>query len=143
MVEIGGEVRAKGKNSDQKTWTIVIDKPIESGERELIAKVELDNSSIATSGNYRKFKTVNGEKVGHILNPKSGFMKRTNVLSVSVISTDCYRADAMATAFMSMNAEEIKNMDESQNDLGVIVIYKQDQDTLTYISNKYKGKIKP
>jgi len=139
MVEIGGEVRAKGHNPSNETWTIGIDRPKESGSRELIAKVKLDGISVATSGNYRKFKMVNGKKMGHIVNPKTGFMRETNIISVSVFSTECYRSDAMATAFMNMDMEEILNVESHSDDLGVLVIYTQGLDTLNYISERYKS----
>ena len=66
MVEIGGEVRCKGVNDKGKLWRIGIDKPVDNNngtEHKLQAVVELNNESVSTSGNYRRFYIKNGGKV--------------------------------------------------------------------------------
>lgn len=77
MVEIGGEMKAKGKNSRQTTWTIGIEDPskAEMGiTSTMLTKVELDNRSISSSGNYRKFYIDEaGNRRAHILDPRPGF----------------------------------------------------------------------
>ena len=133
LVEIGGELRTRGKKEGKSPWMIGIDKPV-NGQRKLMAKLPLVNQAMATSGNYRKFREVNGEVVGHILDPRTGFSKKTNILSVSVIHPKCYYADALATAFMNMKLEDIKDMDGDDRDLQVVVIYTLKGDTLTYSS---------
>jgi FAD:protein FMN transferase len=103
MVEIGGEVRAQGKNEKNQVWHIGIDKPIEGNTvpgTNLQAIVSLDNKSLATSGNYRKFYERNGVKFVHTVNPKTGYPAISNLLSASVVAKDCITADAYATALM-------------------------------------------
>ena len=141
LIEVGGEVYAKGKNEKNKKWTIGIDKPIQ-GERKMLTTIEMDGSSMATSGNYRKFKEIGGKKVGHILNPKSGYPMETNVLSVSVISRFCYRADALATALMNRSVADIKDFDAGNNDVQIILVEVADSDTLIYVSPELSEKIK-
>lgn len=107
MIELGGEVRCKGKNPDNKIWTIGIDKPIDSTEtRELQAKIILNNLSLATSGNYRKFYVKDGIKYSHTINPKTGYPVQHNLLSATVVANSCAKADAYATAFMVMGKEK-------------------------------------
>jgi len=110
MIEIGGEVRAAGKNEKNQTWKIGIDKPTnqEDPNRPLQAVVSLNNKSLATSGSYRKFVERDGKKYSHAIDPKTGFPITHNLLSISVIANDCMTADAYATAFLVMGLEKAK-----------------------------------
>ena len=95
MVEIGGEVRAKGLNAKGELWKIGIDKPISIEEgRELQAVIALQDKSIATSGNYRKFYEKDGIKYSHTINPKTGYPVNHSLLSATVLANDCATADA-------------------------------------------------
>ncbi|MFT4545471.1 MAG: thiamine biosynthesis lipoprotein, partial [Bacteroidia bacterium] len=101
LVEIGGEVRASGTKPDEQLWKVGIDKPADENlERELTMSVKLQDKALATSGNYRKFVEINGQKYGHSLSPLSGYPAKTDVLSATIIADDCITADAYATAFM-------------------------------------------
>ena len=106
LVELGGEVRAKGLNPRDSVWVIGIDKPNpHSIEHNLQTAVHLDNKSLATSGNYRKFIEKDGKKYSHVIDPHTGFPAEHPLLSVSVIADDCMTADALATAFMVLGLE--------------------------------------
>lgn len=108
LVEIGGEIRTSGMNqSKNATWKIGVDKPNFEGNQTVITAIELDNSSMATSGVYRHFKVnEQGERYAHIIDSKTGFPSRTDILSVSVIAKECALADGYATAIQSMNSAE-------------------------------------
>jgi thiamine biosynthesis lipoprotein len=124
MVEVGGELRVKGKNSNNKFWRIGIDKPIENNEnRDLQAIVNLDNIALATSGNYRKFYEKNGVKYSHTLNPKTGYPVQHTLLSATVLAKTGSLADAYATAFMVLGLEKSKEIVASNPDLAVLFIY--------------------
>lgn len=126
MVEIGGEVRAKGINSKGILWKIGIDKPIEdqsASNRELQAIASLNNKSLATSGNYRKFYEKDGIKYSHTINPKTGYPARNSLLSASVLATDCMTADAFATAFMVLGIEKSIELANKLDYLEVYFIY--------------------
>lgn len=106
LVEIGGEVRAKGKNDRNEIWKIGIDKPLENGERAIQTVVELPNHALATSGSYRKFTIREGKKFSHTLDPKTGKPVTHNLLSASVLAKNCTLADAFATACMVIGKEK-------------------------------------
>lgn len=108
MVEIGGEVAAKGKNERGKIWTIGISKPEESlvPSGELEGKIQLPAHGMATSGNYRNFYEENGRKYAHTIDPKSGYPVQHSLLSATVLADDCMTADAFATAFMVQGLEQ-------------------------------------
>lgn len=109
MVEIGGEVRAKGRNKSGKLWNIGIDKPVDNNkDHQLQAIIPLENRSLATSGNYRKFYVKDGIKYSHTIDPYTGFPVQHNLLSASVLAPDCATADAYATIFMVYGVEKTK-----------------------------------
>ncbi len=129
MVEIGGEVRVRGINSEGNFWRIGIEKPVTDGTRDLETAVSLNNKSMATSGNYRKFKIDSlGNKYVHTIDPKTGFTIQNDILSTSVISKkDCADVDAYATAFMVMGFNKTIAFLEVHPELEVFLIYLDDK----------------
>ena len=108
LVEIGGEVFAKGVNSSGKTWRVGIDSPIDGSteeDRVIQAVVSLSGKSLCTSGNYRNFFVENGVKYTHELDPTTGYPKRDSLLSVAVIAPDAVNADGLATTVMVLGLE--------------------------------------
>ena len=144
FIDIGGEVKCKGKNSKSKIWRIGIEAPsILNNSRELIATVKLDDLSLATSGNYRNYYMKNDTIIAHTINPKTGYPARSNVLSASVFSKDCFISDAYATAFMVLGYEKAKEIAENNNLIDVMLIYENSEGNLeTYISNNLHDMIK-
>ncbi|MDP5107150.1 MAG: FAD:protein FMN transferase [Polaribacter sp.] len=125
LIEIGGEIRAKGTKENQKPWLIKVVDPVNASENEGFKTINLSDKSMATSGNYRKFRiSENGKKYVHTINPKTGYATESNLLSASVISSsDCGDVDAYATAFMAMGLEKAKEFLEQHPDLMVIFLY--------------------
>lgn len=144
MVEIGGEVRARGINPRGEAWTIGINRPEEGvATTELQASLTLENSSVATSGNYRNFYEVDGVKYSHTINPKTGFPERNHMLSASIVASDCMLADAYATACMVLDVDAAKTLIENTEGLEAYFIYSTDDGQLeTFTSEKLKDKIK-
>lgn len=108
MIEVGGEVRVRGKHPQNRSWRMQIDKPVEGDTRVRQAVIELNEGSMATSGNYRKFREINGKKYGHTIDPRTGYPVQHGLLSATVLAEECAIADALATAFMVMGEEESK-----------------------------------
>ena len=106
------------KNSKSKIWRIGIENPsILNNSRDIMATVKLDNLSLATSGNYRKYFIKDGELYAHTINPKTGKAIPSNILSVSVLAENCMKADAYATALMVMPLQQAKVLIEKQPSL--------------------------
>lgn len=126
LIEVGGEITARGKNSKGTCWVVGIDKPVESalpGEN-IQAKISISNGyGLATSGNYRKFIEVNGQKYAHTINPKTGFPELNNLLSATVVAPNATKADALATAFMVKGLEWSKNFVANNNDIDAYLVY--------------------
>ena len=124
MVEIGGETRARGKNSRDQVWRIAIEKPDERG-RAIQRVVELKDISIATSGDYRNFYIQNGVRISHTIDARSGRPIRHNLASVSVFHAECAMADALATAIMVLGPEEGMKL-AGEHRLAVLMIVRTD-----------------
>lgn len=125
LVDIGGDLRTAGINLESKKgWAVGIDDPNFDGRQSYSKVITLKDESMATSGTYRKFKTDdNGNRYAHIINTKTGYPTKTNILSVSVIAPDCMTADAYATAFQAMGIEKVKAFVEIQSELKVCLIF--------------------
>ncbi len=127
LIEIGGEIVAKGKKINGKVWRIGIDDPKQGGEEErpLTAIIDITNKALATSGNYRKFRldSLTGEKYVHTINAKTGFTSRSNMLSASVMAKNCTLADGYATTFMAMGLEETKAFLAKHPEIDAYLIY--------------------
>lgn len=125
MVEIGGEVVAEGHNDKGTPWNISVDLPVAddtSVEHISAMTLSLNKKGIATSGNYRKYKEVDGKKVSHIVNPLTGMSEESSLLSATVVASDCMTADAWATACMAMGTERTQALFEHRTDLAVMTI---------------------
>lgn len=126
LIEIGGEIRAKGTKKDNQPWLIKIVDPLYTESENGFKTIKLTNVSMATSGNYRKYRiTDDGKKYVHTINPKTGLATESNLLSASVFTkTDCADADAYATAFMAMGFDKTKSfLEKNTDDIKVILIY--------------------
>ncbi len=99
MVEIGGEVCAHGRKPDGSSWRIGVQDPRTAMPR-LWRAVPLDDQCMATSGDYRQFRQVNGEQVGHTMDPQTGAPRHSDLVSVTVFADRCADADAWATALL-------------------------------------------
>lgn len=146
MVEIGGEIVAKGQNPDGRPWRIGISKPEETpnapGCNQIILRV--NNTALATSGNYRNYYYKNGRKYTHTVNPKTGLPFQHTLLSASVMAPDCATADAYATAFMVMGMEKARAVLEKHPELQAYFIYSADNgQTATWHTPGLKQYIEP
>ena len=137
LIEIGGEVRVKGTKPEGKIWTVQLENPNTDGTRSAYTYLQLTNSSMASSGNYRKFRMApTGEKYVHTINPKTGFALESNLLAATVIAElDCADVDAYATAFMAMGLEKTVKFLEAKPHLKVVLIYVNEAGDLAEFRN--------
>lgn len=112
MVDIGGEIVVKGKNSKMSKWHIGINKPEEDSlsiSQDIETILSLTNIGMATSGNYRNFYYKGGKRYAHTIDPRSGYPVQHSILSSTVLAKDCATADAYATSFMVMGLDSAIN----------------------------------
>ncbi|MCF7560559.1 FAD:protein FMN transferase [Sabulilitoribacter multivorans] len=136
LVEIGGEIRAKGINEEkQSLWKVGVENPNFDGEQSILRAIHLKDESMATSGTYRKFKVdENGNRYAHIIDTKTGYPSKTNLLSISVIAENCMIADAYATAFKAMGIEKVKRFLNEHPELKVFLIFENEKNELETLS---------
>lgn len=141
LVEIGGEVRVRGDKGGEM-WKIGIDKPEDNNMipgNELQAIIKLKDRSLATSGNYRKFYIENGIKYSHTIDPKTGYPARNQLLSATILASDCTTADGIATACMVMGKDKTIEFLEIHPEYDAFLVYSDDSGNFkTWTSEKLK-----
>ena len=140
LVDIGGEVVAKGHNDKGEKWRLGITKPIDdpTGEiQEIEDIIETDNICIASSGNYRRFYYDGGERRSHTVDPRNGYPVNHNLLSATVTASSGIRADALATACMVLGEHEALEMIEATEDCACHLIVAEGDGTRVVISSRW------
>lgn len=132
MVEIGGEVVARGVNASGDVWRIGINNPDQPGR--LTAAIALNDRAIATSGDYMNFYVKDGKRYAHTIDPVTGYPVEHTALSISVLAEDCMTADAYATAFMVLGLEKSKEVLERDPSLDAYIIYDENGENRTYMT---------
>ena len=99
LVGIDGEMRARGLKPGRESWVVAIEKPL-PGIRDVMGVMELCDAAIATSGNYRRFVDLDGERYAHTMDPLLGEPVRNRLAAVTVVASSCMLADAWATALL-------------------------------------------
>ena len=136
LIEIGGEIRVGGINLDKnEPWKVGLDQPRFDGEQSVYKAITLTDAAMATSGTYRKYKVDStGNRYAHIIDTKTGYPSKTNVLSVSVIADNCMTADAYATAFQAMGLGRVEQFSEIHPEIKIFFIYDNGSDELQTLS---------
>lgn len=141
LVEIGGEVVAKGVNDKNKIWNIAVNDPSEgAGLTDFVAVLPLENKGMATSGNYRNYYEVEGGRYGHTLNPSTGFPESHTLISASIVAPDCMTADALATACMVKGPNGAFEMIDNLEGVDGFLVFRNEEGTLSY---KYTPGLEP
>ena len=126
MVEIGGEITTRGINPERVPWRIGVNKPNEDAldeSHELQTILNVTDKSMATSGNYRNFYVKEGKKYAHTIDPKTGYPVQHTLLSATVLTDRCSKADAYATSFMVLGMDGAKQILERHKELMAYLIY--------------------
>lgn len=139
MIEIGGEIVARGVNAQKEKWRIGINKPNEdllSTDTGLQMILELDDKAVATSGNYRNYYCRDGIRYAHTIDPRSGFPVQHEILSATILAKDCMTADAIATSCMVLGLEKSKELVQSVDGIEGYFIYMDAEEKIQEFSTK-------
>jgi len=146
MVEIGGEVRVRGFNPRGEQWSIGITRPDDDStctQNDIEEVLQVTDLSMATSGNYRNFYMKGGKKYAHTIDPRTGRPVQHNILSSTVLASDCATADAYATSFMVLGLDDAKKVLSEHSELmAFFVYYDKNGNTNEWYSPKLKELIK-
>lgn len=146
LVDIGGEVVAHGRNDKNQPWRIGIDKPNDDPtgqDKTLQDIIETEDIAMATSGNYRQFYYEGGERRSHTIDPHTGYPIQHKLLSATITSTSCMRADALATACMVMGEDEGMRMIDNLPDAECYFIIADGDSLIVRTSARWLQKIQP
>lgn len=127
MVEVGGEIRTGGSNASGRAWQIAVARPV-AGARELHRVLPLSNLSLATSGDYRNYYELEGRRVSHEIDPRTGYPVRHRLASVSVLDPLCVRADGLATGLMVLGPEDGYALAEERDIPALFFIRERNED---------------
>ncbi|MDP2319067.1 MAG: FAD:protein FMN transferase [Acidobacteriota bacterium] len=124
LIDVGGEFVARGRGADGSPWRIAVERP--AATRGPAARVVLlEDVAIATSGDYRNFREVNGVRLSHLIDPRTAYPVRHQLASVTVVEASCLRADALATAIMVLGPDEGMAL-ARRLDLAVLLLVRND-----------------
>ena len=134
MVEIGGEVKVKGRNAEGELWRIGIEDPlVEMGEQRILAVTSIEDRAMATSGDYRNYYELDGKVIAHTIDPRTGYTAGKEILSATVFANDCMTADAYATAFMVLGVKPAIEV-LKQTKMDALLVYRDQDNIEIYIS---------
>lgn len=110
LIDVGGEVIARGSKTGGKPWRVGVERPAADRDAAPVVHsiVALHNASLVTSGSYRKYYERGGMRYSHTIDPATGRPVQHTLLSASVVDSLCWRADAMATAYMVMGLDSAR-----------------------------------
>ena len=130
FIEIGGEVFADGTRADGKPWQVGVEAPLVN-EQKIHTVIGLSGAAMATSGDYRNFFEVGGQRYSHTIDPSTGRPVTHQLASASVVAENCALADAIATCMMVLGPEQGLELAESKNWAVLLVQRNNDQFTST------------
>lgn len=120
LLAIDGELHALGRQPGGQPWVVAVEAP-EKHHRAPLSILELTDASVATSGDYRHWITVNGRDLSHTMDPARGMPLVDAPASATVLARDCASADAWATAMMVLG--ERRGLDLARRlDLSVLLL---------------------
>lgn len=125
MIEIGGEIVVAGVNPHGGKWRISIDRPIIDNKNiihQTQTIIEISDAALATSGNYRNYKEIDGIRIAHTISPKTGKPIQTEIVSATIIASSCAIADAYATACMASDLKTAKRIITDNNLIALLLL---------------------
>ena len=141
LVEIGGDLRARGHNASNAKWRIAIERPDQSGNT--VEKIiHVHDLSVATSGDYRNFFEFEGRRYSHTIDPRTGWSVTHNLASVTVLGESAAFADAMATAIMVLGPEAGLALAERE-DIAADLLLRDGGAITEHMSSKFKSLTDP
>lgn len=138
LIEIGGEIVARGHNSKGQPWHIGITRPqddVTGAQNDLQEILAVEDICMATSGNYRNFYYDGEQKRSHTIDPRTGYPVQHSLLSATIVSSTCMRADALATACMVLGADDALDMIAAAEDAACYLIVEKN-DSLVVITSQ-------
>ncbi|WP_313626360.1 FAD:protein FMN transferase ApbE [Kosakonia sp.] len=137
LVSVGGALASRGMNAQGQPWRVAIQKPT---DRENVAQavVDINGHGISTSGSYRNYYELDGKRISHIIDPRSGRPIQHALVSVTVIAPTALEADAWDTGLMVLGTEQAKEV-VTREGLAVFMIIKDGDGFRTWMSPQFSA----
>ena len=130
LINIGGDIYAKGKNFRNENWQIGIQHPREKNE--IIYKIEISDKAVTTSGDYERYIKYKKRKIHHIIDPKTGISIQNNIVSTTIIASNATIADFLSTSIFLLGKEKgIKMLEKNFKDVQYVIIFETNKKLLT------------
>ncbi len=140
LVEIGGEMRLKGFKHTGELWHVAIERPVDI-ERSVQQIIIPKDNAVATSGDYRIYYEVDGQRFSHIIDPDTGKPIDHKLVSVTVIHPSSMTADGLSTAMMVMGEDKALAFAE-KNGLAAYIISKNEKGFVEQSTKKFMQYLK-
>lgn len=137
LVSVGGALASRGMNAQGQPWRVAIQKPTDR-ENAAQAVVDINGHGISTSGSYRNYYELDGKRISHIIDPRSGRPIQHALVSVTVIAPTALEADAWDTGLMVLGTEQAKEVVKREG-LAVFMIIKQGEGFTTWMSPQFSA----
>ena len=125
LVEIGGELRARGERPEGGAWLLAVESPVPS-EGRFVTALSVTDEGVATSGDYRNYFEIDGKRYSHLVDPRTGAPVDHELVSVTVVHKQCAMADALATGLIVMGLEEAYELARNEELAAYFVTYGAD-----------------
>ena len=120
LINLGGNVYALGRRTDGKPWRVAVTDPYNKSG--YAATLETEDKAVITSGGYQRYFEEDGKTYHHIIDPGTGYPADNGVKSVTVISSDAARADALSTALFVMGKDKAEEFLKKHDDIDAVII---------------------
>jgi FAD:protein FMN transferase len=123
LVELGGEMRIKGRKAGNELFSIGIESPQDSAASSMRKIIKVDEGAITTSGNYRRYKSQGSKRISHLIDPKTGYPIQNEMISVTVWAKDAITSDGFDNVFMNWGVERSLEYLKKRSDMAAYFIY--------------------
>lgn len=137
LVSVGGALVSRGTNAEGRPWRVAIQKPTDR-ENAVQAVVDINGHGISTSGSYRNYYELDGQRISHVIDPQTGRPITHKLVSVTVIAPTALEADGWDTGLMVLGPEKAREVVREQG-LAVYMIMKQGEEFTTWMSPQFKA----
>lgn len=138
LVELGGEIRVEGKKPNGDDFTVGVERPLNNTDdcSQIRHQVVIRGKALTTSGSYQNYVMRGKERLSHLMDPKTGYPIKSDIVSVTLLASDAMTADGYDNALMAMRLEDAISFVESFSDLEAYFVYQDSDghltDTMTY-----------
>ncbi len=139
IVELGGEIRASGKNEKGSPWIIGIENPTNQFDQEFLLekKIMISNLAVTTSGSYRNYKKLGKVYFSHVINPQTGRPLNNDIISVTVFAQRAIEADALDNVFMLLGIRQSFELLQKLPNTGVYMLFRDTNGVIKDTSNVF------